>query len=596
MTHPSTGLHALPVLAATACLSWFPAATAAQTPGPDFPFPPVDTNFSGTRHHVPPSPLQTLTLMRSLVDTGTNHLGQTATVREDLDFIGYVPIDGRSDSGYVIVNHETDHVSDVHGDGGGMTVFTAHFANGTWAVADHPGGRYRTVDFTSVGGTWANCGGGITPWGTVLTGEEWMTDATENNAILHNNGNHIRDTSDVLVQVFNGDTVNRTIRRHQNMNWVVEVDPATARAVKKHHNMGRAAHELGYPMPDGRTVYVTDDFTPAVFYKFVSEEAGNYDRGQLYAYRQSDDGESGSWIPMPMDLDSMIAARDVALRRGATAFTRHEWVVHHGRYVYITETGKDDGGDGHRDAVRAGGRLARHLAPRLNADSTINDYHGRVLRLDTATGKMDVLIEGGAGSNGLHFSNPDCLTTVALGTKRYLVICEDINGTSQGRVSPAAGNADRTINELYWLDLSIADPQPDDLRRMLVGPAGAEITGARFTPDGRTMFVNIQHPSTSNASPYNRSYTLAVWGYEAPPAGLAFDPPAFGRSDRLQVAVNAASRLAYFDRTVDVDLHNAAGRRLERHKGVRMLDIQHLAPGGYYLRFGNGEAHRLLLE
>jgi secreted PhoX family phosphatase len=32
------------------------------------------------------------------------------------------------------------------------------------------------------------------------------------------------------------------------------------------------------------------------------------------------------------------------------------------------------------------------------------------------------------------------------------------------------------------------------LRRFLVGPKECEITGIDSTPDGRTLFVNIQHP------------------------------------------------------------------------------------------------------
>jgi uncharacterized protein len=32
------------------------------------------------------------------------------------------------------------------------------------------------------------------------------------------------------------------------------------------------------------------------------------------------------------------------------------------------------------------------------------------------------------------------------------------------------------------------------LRRFLVGPRDQEITGVIETPDGRTMFVNVQHP------------------------------------------------------------------------------------------------------
>jgi secreted PhoX family phosphatase len=33
--------------------------------------------------------------------------------------------------------------------------------------------------------------------------------------------------------------------------------------------------------------------------------------------------------------------------------------------------------------------------------------------------------------------------------------------------------------------------------RFLTGPVNCEVTGAAFTPDGRTLFVNIQHPGES---------------------------------------------------------------------------------------------------
>jgi hypothetical protein len=39
-----------------------------------------------------------------------------------------------------------------------------------------------------------------------------------------------------------------------------------------------------------------------------------------------------------------------------------------------------------------------------------------------------------------------------------------------------------------------ADPGTAVFRRFLVGPRGCEITGFTTTPDGRTAFVNIQHP------------------------------------------------------------------------------------------------------
>ncbi len=554
------------------------------------PFTPADTNYTGTSHFLAPG-LKSAILLRATVDVATNAQGQTGATKENNDFTGYIPIDGRSDSGYVIVNNEVHATSNPHGDGGGMTVFTAHFKDDMWSVAPHPNGNFRSVDFTPVGGTTANCGGGQTPWGTVLTGEEWMLNS---NSALRNNGNGFRDTAAWTVTEFNGAPTNRTIPRFQNMNWIVEVDVVNAVALKKQYNMGRRSHEGGYPSADGKTVYMMDDATPAAFFKFVSDTVGNYDKGQLYAYQQSADGNSGTWIAMPMDLDTMLNSRAVAFRRGATAFTRHEWAVEVDGKVYITETGNDGSGTSHRNAVRTGATLARHLAQRMNSDSSITDYFGRILRFDPATNKLDVFLEGGAASNGLHFSNPDGMTSVTLGNKRYLVIQEDINGTSQGRV-PAGVN--RNICELFWLEIPAngALPVRDSLKRMLIGPTGAEITGARFTPDGKTMFVNIQHPSSSNAAPYNRSYTLAIWGYDAP-TGLVFDAPSFKKSDKVQVEVNRVSRLAWFDRSTDVELFSATGRRLERHRAIRALDIHHLSPGSYFLRFPGGESRPLTID
>jgi secreted PhoX family phosphatase len=51
-----------------------------------------------------------------------------------------------------------------------------------------------------------------------------------------------------------------------------------------------------------------------------------------------------------------------------------------------------------------------------------------------------------------------------------------------------------------------ADVQTGEVRRFLVGPAGCEITGVTETPDGRTMFLNVQHPgepSSERTNPAN---------------------------------------------------------------------------------------------
>ncbi len=41
---------------------------------------------------------------------------------------------------------------------------------------------------------------------------------------------------------------------------------------------------------------------------------------------------------------------------------------------------------------------------------------------------------------------------------------------------------------------------PDTLKRFLVGPKGCEMTGIAETPDGKALFVNIQHPGENTAA------------------------------------------------------------------------------------------------
>lgn len=435
--------------------------------------------------------------------------GRSAPARGEHDFTAYMPIEGSSDHGVLIVSHEVSDSNSFFGDGGSMTSFEIRNSGGRWQALN----RYHHIDFASLGLTWENCGGGQTPHGTALTAEEFPP---ASNKEMHRNGDRYRDTGDVTIR-FDGTT--RRIQRWQNMGWMVEVaqpkpDAAPTEAVHKLFKMGRFSHESAVCMEDGRTVYLTDDFDPSVFFKFVSARTGDYTDGQLYAYRQSDDGMSGGWIPLPMELDSLIDARGSAIRRGATLFVRHEWATGLGGKIYIAETGKEQIRWGR--PVALGGRPAYHHRERLNsADTTLSDFYGRVLEFDPATGRMRVLIEGGAGRSNprKHLSNPDCLTSTYLGGRGYLVICENTIALTRGRVSPEAEKAQQEISEIFWLDLGVSDPTVDDLVRFGVGPAGAEMTGARFTPDGKTLFLNIQHPSPNNPAPFNMSMTVAVTGY-----------------------------------------------------------------------------------
>ncbi len=82
-----------------------------------------------------------------------------------------------------------------------------------------------------------------------------------------------------------------------------------------------------------------------------------------------------------------------------------------------------------------------------------------------------------------------------------------------------------------------APATPDTVRRFLVGPRDCEVTGIVITPDGKTMFCNIQHPgedgtlaaptsawpdSQTNATSTKRprSATLVITRTDGGPIGL----------------------------------------------------------------------------
>ena len=68
----------------------------------------------------------------------------------------------------------------------------------------------------------------------------------------------------------------------------------------------------------------------------------------------------------------------------------------------------------------------------------------------------------------------------------------------QTDVSPSA--LLRTDHAIYGNNQMLAvDPDTREARRFLTGPRGCEITGACMSPDGCTLFVNVQHPGEAGA-------------------------------------------------------------------------------------------------
>ena len=397
-----------------------------------------------------------------------------------------------------------------------------------------------------------------------------------------------------------------------NYQYMVEVDVKACKAVRKNYNMGRYDHEGGWIASDSRTVYLTDDYSGgAVLFKFVADKAEDFSKGQLYCYKQSVDGMTGEWIAMNMDLNTVMNAREEAWKLGATTFMRLEWIEGiNDDIIFITETGSGKA-QSVKPAMLKGATLAQHLV-HLDAadgklDSSYTDMYGRVLRLNVNTGKIESAIEGGGNLNNNytptnnHLSSPDGLTSTVIDGRVYLAINEDMNPSGMPANPKHWGNV---ANEVYMLDVT-GDHEGkkyeiSELTRFAIGPKGCETTGGRFTPDGGTYFLNIQHPSTENKAPFNHSVTLAITGYKTI-FNESFKTQQFLNSEEFKnaefsVYPNPASREIHFNKVVDVAIYSVDGKRMKVARDVQTLDIADLSAGTYVIKTGNGLTKKLVIK
>ena len=170
----------------------------------------------------------------------------------------------------------------------------------------------QPVDFSADGGLWVPCAGSVTPWGTHLGSEEYEPDAEV-----------IETTSDItklddyakpMALYFGYDasapdaTMDgfRKVFDPYNYGFITEISVGEGGKASgmKHYAMGRFAHELGYTMPDKKTVYLSDDGTNVGLFRFVADEEGKLDKGTLYAAKwnqtSADKGGSAdlSWVDL----------------------------------------------------------------------------------------------------------------------------------------------------------------------------------------------------------------------------------------------------------------------------------------------------------
>ena len=295
-------------------------------------------------------------------------------------------------------------------------------------------------EFLSLTGTDRNCAGGAMPWGSWVTCEE-PADLTSERGQNHGYCFEVKASDDGKLQ--------------------------KAVALKK---LGRFRHEAVALDPKTGILYLTEDMSDGLFYRFIPKRKGDLTDGKLQAlaivdapstdlrnYRGGpktiEEGVSMDveWI----DMDDVEAPdndlRYRGFKDGAARFARGEGIEYSDNSFFICCT---DGGP---------------------------DSQGQIYRLTPGkTDKIELFLQ--PKSNEL-LTNGDNLCAAPWGD---LVICEDLIAEHKDKVPHLRGIT--PDGGIYTIARNAMNT--------------TEFAGSCFSPDGSVLFVNMQGPG----------YTLAITG------------------------------------------------------------------------------------
>ncbi|MGW0819805.1 PhoX family protein [Streptomyces sp. NPDC002845] len=437
--------------------------------------------------------------------------------------------------GLLVINHETSDPALLGGGADkalaaqGVSVVAVRESGGGWQAVDSARNRRITGDtpvrfsgpVTVAGeprGVLACSGHGVTPWGTYLAAEEnFNAFFGTDDSTWRRREAHVRYG---LSATGFGHPWHRTEPRFdlasaqarpEDFGWVVEFDPRDPSSVPvKRTALGRFMHgSATVTEAAGRVVVYSSDAEDGEYlYKYVS--AGSWrrlravgrsplDHGTLYVARISPDG-AGEWLPLrhgegPLteaagwrdQADVLVRARLAADALGATPLGRPERVaVGPDGDVYLALANSTGG------STCTGGAAADARSPK-GCDGQADPY-GRVIRW-----REDLEQGAGAGSfrweEFLAAGDPRLTSDGAFAAPKGLWFGADGTLWISTGVSGHALNGPSAAHRAAGNNaLLAADTTTGTVRRFLTAPRGAEVTGVTATPDGRTLFVNIQHP------------------------------------------------------------------------------------------------------
>lgn len=347
----------------------------------------------------------------------------------------------------LVRNHEVRSPAPTAAFGSDSKAYDKTAPGGTTTLIVDPVTRELERDFVSLSGTLVNCAGGPTPWGTWITCEE---------------------TAQGTFGTTNADGI-KIGGFEKDHGYCFEVSATADEEIKAEPivAMGRFVHEAIAVDPATGIVYLTEDKGSSGLYRFIPNKPGVMLEGgklQMLAIegKPKFDTRKGQkmgvalpaiWVdidePNPKSADTNESAvYEEGHDKGAAAFARLEGAWYGEGHIFV------------------------------NATSGGNKSKGQVWRYTPTgpdKGELTLLFES---PDGAVLDSPDNL---CISPRGGLVICEDGDEQNFLRGLTQTG-------EIF------------DLARN--ERSSSEFAGATFSPDGKTLFVNMQWDAV----------TLAIWG------------------------------------------------------------------------------------
>ncbi len=454
---------------------------------------------------------------------------------------------------------------------------------------------------TTVLGMLNNCGGGNTPWGTVLTCEENFDQYFGKAGTA---GANITDPYVVktLGSVSAGSgTSGRKWENHYSrfdlsvepreylrFGWVVEIDPYDVNSTpKKRTALGRFKHEAaaGTVASGGQFVsYSGDDQVNNYIYKFVttgtvnpSNRAANMDlldTGTLYVAKFNADG-TGTWMPLvfgttPLiapafddQVDVLIRARQAATALGATKMARPEDVEVNPltKKVYAVMTGNSAAETNAANPRSGGSSIAGNgVGHVVEIIETGNDNAATTFTWDiillcgypSATGSIATdsqplpALDNATADNVSYWAGFD--ETKVSPIARVDNVSFDSHGnmflSTDGQPSALATGAPLVGMNDCLVGFPVDGAERGHGKALVTAVDGCEVTGPYFTPDDKTLFLSIQHPgvdlfawSTINSAP-----SSSVGNFATPGSGWNTTPAISGKTPGIPRPATLAIR------------------------------------------------------